>query len=96
IYLRIDGKFAKSMIMVIQEAKNISLKEKRKYSQNFFLELVGQALENAKIPFDEVWCKKIINSDSEVLLYFAVNIIEYSREIDRVKEERNYRQEVLA
>ena len=86
IYSRIDGKFTKRMAMVLLEDKSMPLKKKRENLQFFFLLRVSQALTDAKIPFEAVWCKKMKNSDSEALLYFTVNGIEYVKEIDRAKE----------
>ena len=73
----------KTMVSILdQDDKSVPLKGKeRRELQYLVLQRVCQALTDAEIPFEEVWCAKIENSDAHISL--IVNCIEYTREIKR-------------
>lgn len=86
-----EGKFVEPLAMAQQEVKNgpwkhhVTKKEHAKL-QSLVFQKVCQALTDAKIPFDMVWCTREKFSDVRVSL--IVKGIKYVREINKKRREK--------
>lgn len=81
--MRKNGKFLEPMERTFYGKKK--KKKEHRELQSFVFQRVCQALTDAKIPFEMVWCER--QKFSNVRVSFIVKGIKYVREIKRKKRE---------